>query len=186
MQHIQAAMQTELKQFYSDVASYSSGKGVAYTQVTQDMVALQQNANNIQQLNSTFQTDSQLFAIGLMFQMGSSPSDDNPLIVADAYLLSQGQSLANSALQTAAEASSATSTSTVPSAPVQPVATINTSPFSLNLGSLNLLTSGFQILIFAQQGDGDLKAELSNFIQSQVSALKQDVAQWLAELHQML
>ncbi len=187
MQHIQAAMQTELKQFYSDSSSYSSSKGATYAQVTQDMVTLQQNASNIQQLNSTFQTDSQLFAIGLMFQMGSSPSDVSPLLVADAYLLSQGQSLANSALQTAAEASSATSTSAVPSAPAnQQVSTITVSPFSLDLSGATLQITGLQINIMAQQGADSLKTAIVSLIESEVSALKQDVVQWLAELHQML
>lgn len=187
MQHIQTAIQTELKQFYSDSASYSSGKGATYAQVTQDVVSLQQNANNIQQLNSTLQTDSQLFAMGLMFQMGGSPSDVSPLLVAEADLLSQGQSLANSALQTAAEASSATSATAVPTAPTgQQVSTITVSPFSLNLSGASLQISGLQINIIAQQGVDSLKSAVLNLINSEVSSLKQDLNLWLEELKQML
>jgi len=182
MQQAQAATQTALDQFHSDVASYTSGKGVTNTQITQDMVSLQQDANNIQELNSTFQTDSELFVFGLV-STGNMSSDDSGQLLVGAYLLIQGQSLANSALQTAAEASSAASASSVPSAAPsgQQVTTVTTGPFNVNGSGLNLQTSQFQFTIAGNQ-----VPDLVGFIHTQVALLKQNINQWLAQLHQLI
>jgi hypothetical protein len=186
MQQIQGATQTALTQYYSDVASYTAGKGVPYAQVAQDMATLQQDASNIQALNSTFQTDSELFAVFLMIQMGDPSSDGGQLFTA-AYRLGQGQSIANSALQTAAEASSVSSASSVPTSPAsKPVETLSFSPFTLNLSGVSLQEGGFQVAIFAQQGGGLSQQDIVSVINSEVASLKQVVNQWLGQLRQVL
>jgi uncharacterized protein (DUF2147 family) len=139
IQQAQGATQTALNQFYSDSASYTAGKGATFTQISQDMSTLHQDADRIQQLNSTFQTDIELFVMGLMGNMGDFSSDDTGPLLVEAYFLGQAQSIVNPALQTAGEASSVTPPATTQSGPV--IGSLTASPNPVAPGGSETLTA---------------------------------------------
>ncbi len=168
----QATAQTDLAHFQADAKAYSAGQGVTLNQLNQDIATLKQDANSIQGLNSTFQKNVQLFMMGLTATAGSLSGDDLNSLFLDAYFLQYGQSLLNSAMQSATSAlsvslppppsSSTTSTSppgTTPATAFQLV-TLTLDPLNVNLLGLKLQTSQIQINISAQQGNGDLLGNL--------------------------
>lgn len=172
-QQFQATAQTDLTRFQQDAASYTAGKGVTAAQISRDLAALQQDANNIQGADSTFQRDIQFFLWGLYGNAGNiSNTETGPLLV-DAYILRFGQSQIGSAMQTAATAAAVD-----PPAPPRPaktttppasgsststgsqLATLTLNPLNISLLGLNVQTNQIQINIAAQQGDGDLLGNL--------------------------
>jgi hypothetical protein len=180
MQHVQAATQTALAQYYSDSASYAAGNGATFTQVNQDLMTLLQDANNIQNLNASFQMDNQFFIQGMMSSMGQLSPDDSGSLFVDSYFLGKGQALANSAMQTAAEASSVS-----PSTWNSQQMIFTWSPFTFSVGSLNLQMNGFQILVSSPPGDGNTTDNINamvNEIKAQVAVLVQTFDQWLASM----
>jgi hypothetical protein len=166
----QATAQADLAHFQADAKAYSAGQGVTLSQLNQDIATLKQDASTIQGLNSTFQKDVQLFLTGLMANAGNLSGSDLNSLFLDSYFLQYGQSLLNSAMQTASSALSATlppppASITPPSgtpASAGTLATLTLDPLNVNLLGLKLQTSQIQINISAQPGNGDLLGNLLN------------------------
>lgn len=169
-QQLQATAQADLSRFQQDGRSYTAGSGVTISQINQEMATLKQDANNIQGVNTAFQKDVQLFLMGLIDNAGNISNDDAGTLLVDAYFLQIGQSLVNSALQTANSVSTVQpppppvtlSTSAVaPSTTTgSQLATLTLNPLNINLLGLKLQTNQIQINIAAQQGNGDLLGNL--------------------------
>ncbi len=162
-QHLQAVTQADLTHFQHDAAAYTAGTGgITATQINQDIATLKQDANGIQALSSTFHTDGEYFFLGLLGNLGSFSSQDQGPILYDLYSLKNGQSLINSALQTANSASSVTpppppsAPSPTPTTPGSELVTLTLNPLNINLLGLNVQTSQIQVTISAQAGQGDL------------------------------
>ncbi len=164
---LQTTTQTDLAHFQANVKAYSAGQGTTLAQLNQDLATLKQDANSIQGLNSTFQRDVQLFLTGLVAEGGNLSGSDLNSLFLDSYFLQYGQSLLNSAMQTASSALSAslppppattTSSTTTGSSTTSgsQLVTLTLNPLNVKLLGLNVQTSQIQINIAAQSGNGEL------------------------------
>jgi len=163
----QTTTQTDLAHFQADVKAYSAGQGTTLAQLNQDLATLKQDANSILGLNSAFQRDVKLFLTGLVAEGGNLSGNDINSLFLDAYFLQYGQSLLNSAMQTASSALSAslppppaatTSSTTTGSSTTSgsQLVTLTLNPLNVKLLGLNVQTSQIQINIAAQSGNGEL------------------------------
>ncbi len=83
----QATAQADLAHFQADAKAYSAGQGVTLAQLNQDIATLKQDASSIQNLNSTFQKDVQLFLTGLVATGDSLSGDDLNSLFIDSYFI---------------------------------------------------------------------------------------------------